>query len=78
MQATLILPTGHYKGEHMKLVTNLSVKLSTEEAKKLLTRFVEKKTNKKVTNVEGTSESGFIFFFAEEEAELTEPAKTEA
>jgi hypothetical protein len=62
----------------MKLVTNLSVKVSTDEAKKLLTRFVEKKTNKKVTNVEGTPESGFIFFFAEEESDLTEPAKSEA
>lgn len=69
MRATLILPTGHYKGEHMKLVTNLSVKLSTDEAKKLLTRFVEKKTNKKVTDVVA-SDSGFTFIFVEEEADL--------
>jgi len=61
----------------MKLVTNLSVKVSTEEAKKLLTRFVEKKTNKKVTDVIA-GESEFTFVFAAEEADLEAPiAKTE-
>jgi hypothetical protein len=56
----------------MKLITNKTVKLSEEEAKKLLTRFVEKKAGKKVTNVEFSTESGFLFFLEEEESDLAD------
>jgi hypothetical protein len=53
----------------MKLVTNKSVKISTDEAKKLLTRFVEKKTNSKVVNVELTGDE-FVFSLIEEQSDL--------
>jgi len=36
----------------MKLVTNQHFKVSNEDIKKLLTKFIEKKTGKKVSSVE--------------------------
>lgn len=56
----------------MKLVTNKTVRLTEEEAKKLLTRFVEKKAGKKVTDVVFSSPDGFSFVLEAEEADLTE------
>jgi hypothetical protein len=54
----------------MKLKTSYTVNVTVEEATKLLTRFVEKKSGKKVTGVNFVADSGFAFNLLEEEADL--------
>lgn len=59
----------------MKLKTTYAVTVSVEEATKLLTRFVEKKSSKKVISVAGDAEKGFTFALQDEEADLDAVAK---
>jgi len=60
----------------MKLKTKLSVSLTLQEAQKLLTKFVEKKLNKKVVSVDdGAVDGGYVFHLLEEEADLSESVK---
>ena len=60
----------------MKLETNYCVRVTTDEALKLLTRFVEKKSGKKVVN-SSPNEAGFIFELKGEEIDLVDQAKPE-
>jgi hypothetical protein len=62
----------------MKLKTTYAVTVSVEEATKLLTRFVEKKSSKKVVSVSGDAEKGFTFTLQDEEADLDAVTKEPA
>jgi hypothetical protein len=61
----------------MKLKTNktLTVEVPLEEITSLLTRLVEKKSGKKVTNVDVGSAASFVFKLADETEETDLEAK---
>ena len=62
----------------MKLKTTYAVTVSVEETTKLLTRFVEKKSSKKVVSISGDAEKGFTFVLQDEETDLDATAKEPA
>jgi hypothetical protein len=54
----------------MKIKTTQAVFVSSDEINSLLTKFVEKKTSKKVTSA-SPSDGGVILHLVEEESDLT-------
>ena len=56
----------------MKHITNSHYKISNEEIKKLLARFIEKKSSKKVVSVEMGANGATVLLEAEE-IDLEEP-----